>query len=350
MNSLILGMKYFKYDDDDDLRVYKLIKTDPIVLKEIGYEEKTIGFNKESDLTDSYIRLNPDALIIFNMVRIRDLKDVIVTVYRKTEIRNADTVPYSVCRQNITDFFANSLDPKMGCYGVNVTKETIPQGVKIEQLTACDGIESNDTIAYYMGDSLKDLLGLLRKDRINEYDSILYNLFNDHIRYTAKSNGGELYITYASSKRCIHGYCKTLKDLLELNNFMFDLMRGFNIYPLDIDLTASEKAGYLTVDEIDILERLICKNITRDAKTQLIIKYDKDIDLDRINGEYLLIYDVTNTLYVVAFSTYGKYHIPVEDVESAENIEKLARSIGYNPNSSITEAYNHIVFDNSKYF
>ena len=292
MNSLILGMKYFNYDDDDDLRVYKLIKTDPIVLKEIGYEEKTIGFNKESDLTDSYIRLNPDALIIFNMVRIRDLKDVIVTVYRKTEIRNADTVPYIVCRQNITDFFANSLDPKMGCYGVNVTKETIPQGVKIEQLTACDGIESNDTIAYYMGDSLKDLLGLLRKDRINEYDSILYNLFNDHIRYTAKSNGGELYITYASSKRCIHGYCKTLKDLLELNNFMFDLMRGFNIYPLDIDLTASEKAGYLTVDEIDILERLICKNITRDAKTQLIIKYDKDIDLDRINGEYLLIYDV----------------------------------------------------------
>lgn len=349
MNSLILGMKYFNYDDDDDLRVYKLIKTDPIVLKEIGYEEKTIGFNKESDLTDSYIRLNPDALIIFNMVRIRDLKDVIVTVYRKTEIRNADTVPYSVCRQNITDFFANSLDPKMGCYGVNVTKETIPQGVKIEQLTACDGIESNDTIAYYMGDSLKDLLGLLRKYRINEYDTILYNLFNDHIRYTAKSNGGELYITYASSKRCIHGYCKTLKDLLELNNFMFDLMRGFNIYPLDIDLTASEKAGYLTVDEIDILERLICKNITRDAKTQLIIKYDKDIDLDRINGEYLLIYDVTNTLYVVAFSTYGKYHIPVEDIESAENIEKLAQSIGYNPNSSITEAYNHIMFDRSKY-
>lgn len=349
MNSLILGMKYFKYDDDDDLRVYKLIKTDPIVLREIGYEEKTIGFNKESDLTDSYIRLNPDALIIFNMVRIRDLKDVIVTVYRNTEIRNSDTVPYSICRQNITDFFANSLDPDMGCCGVNVTKETVPQGVRIEQLTACDGIESTDTIAYYMGDSLKDILGFLSKNRIHEYDDILYNLFMDHVEYASKSKGGKIYISYASKKQCVDGYCKTLKDLLELNNFMFDLMRGFNIYPMDIDLTNSEKAGYLSIDEIEILEKLICKNINRNADTQLIIKYDKDIDLEKIIGDYLLIYDITNTLYVVTFSTYGKYHIPVEDIESEENIEKLAQSIGYNPNSSITEAYNHIMFNRSKY-
>ena len=347
---LIQGTRYFKYDDNGDLHVFKLIKTSPIVLKEISNKEKEIVvLDDESSLRDEFVKLNPDAIINFNIVNIRDLKDVVVTVYRKKEIIERSSAPYSICRQNITDFFANSLDPNMQACGVNVTTDTLPEGVKIEQLTACDGIESYDTVAYYMGESLDDILSYFSKGRKADYDEVLYNLFMDHIEYKSKTSGGKMYINYAKTQRTVDGYCTSLKDLLCLNNFMFDLMRGFNIYPIDIYLKESCENGCLDYNILSILERLICKNINKDPSTQLIIEYDKDIDLERINTDYLLIYDKTNTLYVVAFSTYGKYHIPVEDVESEENIALLAKSIGYDDKSSITEAYNYISFNRDKY-
>lgn len=341
---LILGTRYFKYDDNGDLHVYRMIKIDPIVLKELNGKKETISIQSEEELKDKFVKLNQDAIISFNIVNIHDLKDVIVLVYRKKEIRENSNAPYSVCRQNITDFFANSLDPNMQCCGVNVTTDTLPEGVKIEQLTACDGIEKTDAVSYYMGESFDRILSYLNKE---EYDEVLYDLFMDHIEYKSKKSGGRVYINFAKKERCVDGYSKTLRDLLQLNNFMYDLMRGFNIYPLDIDLTKDNERQQLSNENHHIIEGLVCKNISVDD--QLIIKYDKDIDLSKIAKEWILIYDKTNTLYLISFSTYGKYHIPVEDIESRENIELMAKSIKFDPNSSITEAYNHIMFNQEKY-
>lgn len=342
--SLIYGTRYFKYDNDGNLRVYKLIKKDPIVLKEMDNKHETVNVQSEDELNDIYVKLNQDAIISFNIVDIHDLKDVIVMVYRKKEIVEKNPIPYSICRQNITDFFANSLDPNMQCCGVNVTIETLPEGVKMEQLTACDGIEKSDQVSYYMGDSIDNILSYLDK---SEYDNILFDLFMDHIEYKSKTSGGKIYLRFAKTQQCVDGYSKTLRDLLQLNNFMYDLMRGFNIYPLNIDLTKNVDEQELSTNNRKIIESLICKNIA--VEDQLIIKYDKDIDLSKISKEWILVYDKTNTLYLISFSTYGKYHIPVEDIESDENVELMAKSIRFDPKSSITEAYNSIALNRDKY-
>lgn len=340
-----LGTRYFKYDDDGNLQVYRLTKNKPIIeLKDMNSDDKISDISDE-ELKNDYTKLNPDAVIIFNIVTIRDLKDVIVTVYRKEEINGRDQVPYCICRQNITDFFANSLDPNMQSCGVSVTKETVPEGVSIQQLTACDNIDSYISIAYYMGESLKQILSYIKSKEIREYDNVLYSLFLDHIKYKSKTMGGKLYLDFAKSQQCVDGYCTTLCDLLYMNNFMYDLMRGFNIYPLNIDLTTNNNV--LNADNRQIIEKLICKNIV--PESTVVIEYDKDIDLDEIKTEYILVYDINEKLYVVAFETHGKYHIPVEDIESEENIAKLANSIGYDENSSITEAYNIIQFNRDKY-
>ena len=340
-----LGTRYFEYDDNGDLRVYRLTRNTPFIeLQEIGNDEKTLVVSEE-DLKEDCTRLNPDAVLVFNIVTIRDLKDVVVTVYRKEELNGRSQIPYCICRQNITDFFANSLDPNMQSCGVSVTKETIPDGVNMQQLTACDGIDSYITIAYYMGESLDQILSYIRSKDRKEYDNVLYNLFIDHIKYKSKTAGGKLYLDFARSQQCVDGYCTSLHDLLYLNNFMYDLMRGFNIYPLKIDLSTNNNV--LSTDNRQIIERLICKNIV--PESTLVIEYDKDIDLDDIKTEFILVYDNKEKLYVVAFETHGKYHIPVEEIESEENINKLARSIGYDEKSSITEAYNLMQFNQDKY-
>ena len=345
MENIILGTKYYKVEDDT-LTILRVVKNKDPKNIELFNDDNEKSITMGSDiLLEYYTKLNPDAIINFSIVKIQNIEDVIVSVFRKEEINNMDTTPYSICRQNITDFFANSLSPDMNYAGINVTKETIPQDVSMVQLSACDQLESNISVSYYMGDKLDRILSYF-KSKI--YDNILYSLFIERIRYKSKSNGGKMYITYAEKKNHVDGYCKTLKELLTYNNFMYDLMRGFNIYPLDINLT-NDNEQHLSIDNINVIERLVCKNIVAGPKGSIVIKYDKDIDLDEIKQEYILICDRFDNLYIVTFKTYGKYHIPVEKLESSENIELMAKSINFNKNSSITEAYEYIRFNSDKY-
>lgn len=346
MENIILGTRYFKYEDDDIevLTVVKNKDSNNIELRDKNDKSVVLNYH---DLVTKYTKLNPDAIINFNIVKIQDMNDVIVTVFRNHELLRHDNIPYSICRQNITDFFANSLSPEMNYCGVNVTKDSLPEGVDMQQLTACDELESYISVSYYLGDTLNKILSYFKHKL---YDNILYTLFMQHARYKAKESiSSTMYMKYAESQSSLDGYCKTLRNLLVYNNFIYDLYRGFDIYPLDIDLSEDDESC-LSLNNLEIIERLLCKNIVKGANGSIVIKYDKDIDLDNIQQTYILVCDKNDNLYVVIYKSFGKYHIPVEKVESPENIELMARSINYDKNSSITEAYyDHIRFNKDKY-
>jgi len=337
--NIILGSKYF----DKDINIIRIIsEKNPDKIKAIREEdgEKIILTYKE--LEENYTLLSADAFVMFNIVKIKNLEDVIILVYRKKEeIDTKEPIPYIVCRQNITDFFTNSISPQMQYCGISISKDTAPEGVNLQQVMACDGLESADRVAIYIDDTLDSILSLIKTKL---YDNVLYTLFMDHLRYVSKSRGGDIYFNFTKNENMVDGYCKSLKGLLASNNFMYDIHRGFGIFPLDIDLGKDEDSN-LSAENKSVLESLLCKNITE----SLVVKFKKDIDLTKIKKDYVLVSDIHENLYLVAYRHHGKYHIPVESIETAENIQKIAASIGYHGGSSATEAYKHIRLNRDKY-
>ena len=77
----------------------------------------------------------------------------------------------------------------------------------------------------------------------------------------------------------------------------------------------------------------------------LVVKYDRDIDLSKVQRKYTLVSDCEGTVYLVAYITAGNYHVSLED-ESEENIENLNTLLH---SDSTRLAYNHLQFKKEKY-
>lgn len=343
MNKVIVGTKYFKLDSNGGLEILRVVnnKGEHIKLKT---EDGTNIKLSEKALKRDYTRLNASALISFNIVTIQKLSDVIVMVYRREETLSENDMPYCVCRQNITDFFANSIlkdkDPNSYICGMSVTKDTVPEGVTLQSILACDGVEKSDIIATYKTDTLNTILGLVKT---KDYDNVLHNLFTDHLMGLSRKYG-RMFYTINQDKDMMDGYCKTLKGLLQSNNFMYDYLRGFDIYPLDIDLSKDNEKS-LSEDNKEVIQFLLRENID----TSMVVNYGEDIDLEKIQSKYVLISDKYERLYVVAYTSSDQYHIPIEQVEGEKNLENISKSINYNPNSSATQALYRIRLNKSKY-
>lgn len=346
---IIKGTKYFKYDEEfDELDIIRIrnSKCDNAIKAFSETQNKKITITKDTLIND-YTKLNPDGFIYFNIAKIRDLEDVLITVFTREDIEKGDERPYSVCRQNITDFFANSISPDMQYCGMNVTRDTLPVDVKMESILMCDTIESYEALAFYITDNLDTILSFVKT---KEYDNILYTLLLDHVKYKFKDLGKKYYMDLIRNRNTIDGYCKGIKDLLIFNNFMYDLRTAFNIYSLDIDLSMDNEYGFLSTVNRQVIERILCKNIVSGSNGSLIIRYNKDIDIDEIKRDYILVSDLNENLYIVAYKKSNeKYHIPIETIESADNIKRIAESIDFSEQSSATEAYNHIRYNNDKY-
>ncbi len=338
--NILSGMKYFKFDDTGNVEIIRIVSgLDPKRIRAIKESEKKKVFLTEEKLKE-YTRLNPDGIIGFSIVKVHELEDIIITLMRKQELENKDTIPYIICRQNVTDFFTNAISPEMKYCGISISKDSVPEGVEFHRILSCDSIENTKSIAVYMDDTLDTILSFIHT---KNYDNILYSLFIDHIKYIDKENPDKL--KEDRQKRYVDGDCKSLKDLMELNNFMYDFYSGFGIIPTHMDLSyIKDSCVVLNMEDQCCLSEILAKNII----STIVLKYAKDIDLSKINKEYVLISDKNNNLYIVTYLANGNYHIPIEKVESEENIEKLA-SIVKSKNSSIAEAYNMIRYNKEKY-
>lgn len=343
-NILMIGTKVYHWvGETEKLEVSRITSINDTQVKLKKNDGTTEKIEKDI-LLNNYTLLMPDAILGLSIVQVSDLEDVMVTVYRRKEIDEKSVLPYCVCRQNITDFFGNALDPNFSSCGMSITLNTLPEGVSMENILACDGVNKQTSIALYIDDTLSDILGLIKS---KNYDIVLYNLFMDHAKYiSSKHSNPKVYFDIVSKQNTLDGYCKTLKDLLEYNNFMYDILVGFNIYPLEADLSnMKDKSSDEYLSFIKDLSALMRENIV----DTLILEYDKDIDLSAIENKFVLVSDKNEKLYVVAYISSGKYHIPVEEVESADNITQLYNVIHPSANSSLTEAYNIVRYNRDKY-
>ena len=342
MNSnLLLGAKFYRYDENDNLELVRVTKRNDSEVRVFDgkeYIKMTI-----QELQDKYVKLEPHAVVNFCIVKLKDgLFDVVVAMHKMSDLTTNEPTPYCVCRQNITDIFANQIQLSTKLYvGCCMSLDTCPPDVDYRVMVACDGMEKCVNVCTYMDDTLDDILSFVKA---KEYDNTLEALFIDHVNAVVRNNP-----TMAAMKDRImklesyDGYCKSLSLLLEQNNFMYDFYQAFKIIPIDEEVSFN-KEGAVSSNIVDIISDIYEINIT----STLCMEYWYDIDLNNIDNDYVLIMDKNDKLFVVAYVSNGPKHINIENVESEENIEKMANStIG--ENKSVKEAFNHIRLNKNKY-
>ena len=115
----LVGSKFYKYDEDNNLirlRVVGMNNSETIKVRyEDGSEEK-INPNILVGEGSEYRQLMHDGIVMFSVVDVSDglggqMPDVIVALYRKSDIDDGNPVPYCVCRQNVNDIFYEYMNP-----------------------------------------------------------------------------------------------------------------------------------------------------------------------------------------------------------------------------------------------
>lgn len=339
---IYIGTKFYRYNENDEVEYFRIVSYQNSEIVKLRNEQtKEVSKISIKDLKNRYIAYSYSALLIFNHVVIGSGKeDVIVSLYRREdELVNRKQLPYCVCRQGITDVHANQLSKGKVYYGASVSIDTMPEGIPFDIMVACDSVYEKDgqIIATYIDDTLDSIMELVDSSK---YDKILNMLFLEHVNYLSEQRGKIFYSNAIKEDTC-EGYCKNLRLLLEYNNFMYDYCRGFNIYPMDFNLSGYDEKS-LPEEYTEVLRRLLCKNINK----ALVIKYDYSIDLKSIQKSYIMISDVNGELYIVVYTYSGDYHIPVEEIETKENIENLHNKMN---SRSVQEAYDHLMFNRTKF-
>lgn len=289
-------------------------------------------------LQEEYTKLTPDGTIIFSVVKINSLlKDVMTTVLTREDMDLGINIPRVVCRQCVLDLFAKQFTPNHADWvGLSISKETCPADLEFENFLACESIESSIVCSYYIGDNLDTILSMFNHSM---FDNTLHNIFVAHCN--ALAHGNKSFAEFLIKKGEANGYVQTLNELLKLNNFEYDLYRAFNIIPTDLD-PVEFSADALSKHAEAVLSDFLRARITK----SLVLKYDKDIDLEAISRKYCLASDKDGTVYVVAYVTEGTYSINVEDYDF-QSIEKMVTRMG--SSESLQNAYSHIKFNKDKY-
>ena len=170
------------------------------------------------------------------------------------------------------------------------------------------------------------------------YDIVLYNLFADHIRYKYKGK-----IKEYMAKEIVDGYSKLLKNIMDDNEFMYEFYRGFGIFPVTFSITDEELSKqHLNLANTITMSNLIMKKI----QETFIVPFDKSIDLSKIERDYFLLMDSNDRLFIIVYVWYEEMEIPVEKIESKDNIEKMKAIPGYGNNKNVLRA---LKFNTGKY-
>ena len=193
---LLKNTRYYRWAEtkqyEAEIEEFRILKMQNKDICSVLYTKGPKMGTKQKISTDKieeeFTKLKPDGYISFDIVTVGNgLKDVMAIVSRQKDIDAKERTPYAVCRQCAVDLFAKQLSPDNVDYaGISVSKESCPADVQFENFLACNSVEFDETIAYYIGDSLYSILNLLRST--SKFDTILTALFNSHCDYKANNN------------------------------------------------------------------------------------------------------------------------------------------------------------------
>lgn len=319
----MVGYKLYKEDENGNshmLRITRMKKPfkidtntkDPAEINVYDYETESIKKVRVDSLKD-YSPIKPDGIFTISIVHIRDAKgqvyrDVIATAakYLLVEL-GIDNTPYVVCRQNINDIFYSlmSSDPETdNLVGLSVSKDTCPSNFDFKLMLAADSVECSDIVNFYRTDNIDDILKLFN---IKKYNDVLLDSFQTYIKRIKKPE-------YNFKKEC-GGWCRDLETLLKINNFESDINQMLDITKVEFNISnfveekdMPGKPGYKYTIANDDFKTWLSITFKHNISEAGILVYDHDINLgDFKNNNHLLIKDITGTLYLIVFTSYGEF-------------------------------------------
>ena len=316
------GLRFFRDVDDhiEMIRIYYAGNTqnDPLpthvyVIDEATKEKSKIAIDELKDWTP----LEPDGYITFNIVTVKttngEQKDVIVTIQSIPMIKYAhDIKPFAICRQSITDIFANLIcvTEEPDIVGLAVNQSNCPANFDYMMMLACNEIIKSDHFNIYRSDTLeRDILPMMADNTIAEYDLALDKLFLDAIKESPNAPILEM------SKNSYKGWTRSLSQLLKENNFQSDIDEMFGITKVMFDIDPYLEKKVLPTNKdveydapCDDLRLWLSSVFKVNIKDATVLKYNHDINLgDFNNSTYFFIRDSKDQLYFVVYNAEGEY-------------------------------------------
>jgi len=298
--------KFYKVNEDDSIEFLRLIKAknaNSYVL--LNSEKERIKLTE--DELSKYVKLRPDGYINYSIVSLdAGIRDVIVSMFKREDIENGDAIPYCICRQNIFDLFTHNFTQNntVQFVGCSVSKDTCPADIDYKMIMGCNAIIDNINVSMYVDDTLDDLLEPIN---VLNFNSVL---FKNYIKNKSVSQPG---------------YCKTLKELLHINNFMYDVLKAFNIIKVPFIVEYDENSN-----EIDINQRKFLENYFKvEMFKTFVIPFTKEIDLKKIERDHIIISDDSNIIFIILYDKGEHLNINKERQFSLvrDQIVKFKRSM-----------------------
>jgi hypothetical protein len=319
----MIGYKLFKEREDGSIHMLRIVDMrkpfkitkdtkDPAEITVYDYdteERKKVRVDSPKE----YSPLKPDGIFTASIVQIQDNdgqmhKDVIVTATKYLNIElGLNVMPYAACRQNITDFFYNILttNPEPDMVGLSVNQDDCPTNFDFGLMFAASDVEFNEFINFYRMDTLEDILKLIK---ISKYDTVLKNLYDEHVKYVANP-----VLAFRHSDK---GWCDSLKLLLKENNFESDINEMLGITELNINMEdyMIEKPIPGKEDETydiatDDLKYWLSMEHKINIKEICVIEFDHDINLAEFNDvSYIIVRDSSKKLYILTYIVEGEYY------------------------------------------
>lgn len=309
--NVYIGDRFFKKvseDNSEDIRIKKFKGVNDVSVVTTTGKQFKISRDK---LAEDYVRLIPDGQLAVSIVDTGKIdnkvtKDVLVCLYRTEDLEDGRNIPFAVCRQNIEDFFTTQINnnPYVQYAGLSMSQATCPDGVEFAMILACNGIIHTTAISVYLDDTLDDILGLINTSKFDEtlkemHDKIAYNVV---------------------------GHYPSLRQLLEANEFMYDFLSAYNIHQVPFEVQLINDCE-LYPEQRSILEEILKTEMFR----TYVLKYDRDIDINEIQRNFVMISDNNKDVYIVAFDkgqyineTYKKAFKDRRDIVAMyKNINKL---------------------------
>ncbi len=268
---LIKNDKLYKYNDEGTLemvRVKRIKNEDRFIV----YNEDKEEFTLNAEEIKKYNKLRPNGFISITCVGLeKGLRDVIVSYYKREDVDKEGKIPYVICRQNIIDVFnVGSRD----VIGATVSQATCPKGIDFKTLILAKSIESIENISYYVGDSLDDVLYPV--NTLNADDLLKEN--------KAKADMEE---------DVPPGFCTSVRELLETNQFMFEVLFANQIYQVPHVIELDEDGKF------DEKTNIVVNKLFGDIPDPSIIPYTLDIDRTKIKRDYYIISDKDYKLFIL---------------------------------------------------
>lgn len=284
MKNILVGEKYYRYIDDKNyeiITIKKITENNIIVMDDKGYKQYL--FKNE---LDKYILLKPDGYIFFTIVNMKESKDVVVYLVRNKDIEQK-LRPFCACRQCIVDVFTDMTkqDENIFYMGLSMSTESCPKDIDYNMILACDSVYYVEQIAYYIEDNFNHIFNLVNNRY--KFNHVLINYHNN------------------SDKKIYKGFNHSLKALLQNNDFMYDVHYGYDIYEVDFEITLQNE--YELISE---QRRYLENTIKYQMFKTYVTKYDKTIDLSKIQRNYILVWSKkTEELFIIGYDE-GKYINP----------------------------------------